>query len=108
MRATSECQGMLTVSCKQAGDPNRSRSILRSSIGKQILFVLNCLGKAVQLQTAHLQLADSFRHVTTKPADLAGHPVACGCASPISGPASRKELCRYVKMLHAAKCCCSA
>ena len=41
---------------------------------------------------ARLELTDGLRHVTTKPADLAGHPVVCGCASPLSGPASRTQL----------------
>ena len=58
---------------------------------------------AVQMLTAHFKLTDGFRHVATKPADLAGHPVARDCASPITGPASRKELLAAVQKLHAAK-----
>ena len=40
---------------------------------------------AGQMMAARLKLTDGFRHVTTKPADLAGHCVACGCASPVQG-----------------------
>lgn len=41
--------------------------------------------------SAHLKLVDGFRHVTPKPADLAGHPVTRDFASPVPGPASKES-----------------
>ena len=60
--------------------------------GRVLSQALARLGMLVRRRmTAHLKLTDCSRHMTTKPADLAGHFVACASALPVSRPAVKKQ-----------------